>query len=98
VALAPVMFRLCPLRLPITTCGIAPRRVCFCRFEVLPTTGHRRYTPDHEDDGEQTEDQDVEHGPLDHGQLSPDAPITPTGRPQPTYEVTLGQSSTVECF
>jgi hypothetical protein len=82
VALAPVMFRLCPSRLPITTRGIVPSRVRFCRFEILPPTGHRRDTPNDEDDGEQTEDQDVEHDSLDHGQLRANTQITKTGRPR----------------
>jgi len=35
--------------------------------QTVAATVHCRDTPDDKDNGEEAEDQDVEHGPLDHG-------------------------------
>ena len=37
--------------------------------QIVSATVHRRYTADDKDYSEETEDQDVEHGPLDHEPL-----------------------------
>ncbi len=85
MALAPVTSRLRSLCLPIPTAGITTGRVPYLtmsrgplvdlvglarvRCQTVAATVHCRYTSDDKDDGEEAEDQDVEHDPLDHGPL-----------------------------
>jgi hypothetical protein len=69
MALAPVRLRLGSLCLSITTTGFSVRRVPFLAFQIPPPTGHACDATDDQDNREETEDQDVEHGPLDHGRL-----------------------------
>ena len=82
MSLAPGIPRLHPLCLPIATAGITMGRVphltvgrrplvtlaglALIRGETVAATVHRCYTPDNKDNGEKTENHDVEHGPLDH--------------------------------
>lgn len=81
--LAPGIPRLRSLCLPIATVGITVARVphltmgrasllALVDLAIVPrqtvaATVHCRDTPDDKDNGEEAEDQDVEHGPLDHG-------------------------------
>lgn len=83
MALAPIVPRLHSLCLPIATAGITVGRVSYVtvegvsrvagvglalvRCQAVAATVHCCDTPDDKDDGKKTEDQDIEHGPLDHG-------------------------------
>lgn len=54
--------------------------------QIVSATVHCCYTADNKDNGEQTEDQDVEHGPLDHEPLDWIAAISrPSPSRCPTY-------------
>lgn len=90
MALTPVIPGLHSLCLPIATAGITMGRVPYLtiggaplvagvgqalvRCQTVAATVHRCYTPHDEDNGEETEDHDVEHGPLDHGLLEKSRP------------------------
>jgi hypothetical protein len=82
MALASGIPRLHSLCLPIATAGSTMGPVphltmgrghfavvaglALVRGQTVAATVHRCDTSDNEDNGEETEDQDVEHGPLDH--------------------------------
>jgi hypothetical protein len=90
MALTPGIPRLHSLRFPIAAAGITVGRVpcltlgraslvdvvshALVRCRTVATTIHCYYTPDDKDNGEETEDQDVKHGPLDHGSLETSCP------------------------
>lgn len=90
MALTPVIPGLDSLCLPIATAGITMGRVPYLTIggaplvaavglalvscQTVTATIHRRYTPDDKDNGEETEDHDVEHGPLDHALLEKSRP------------------------
>ena len=97
-ALAPGIPRLHSLRLPIATAGIGMGRVAHLTMgraspcavgglalvscQSVSATVHRCYAADDKDNGEKTEDQDVEHGPLDHEPLEcSDVPSVATQLP-----------------
>lgn len=82
-ALPPVMSRLCSLRLAVTTAGVAVAGVTLLAFQVPSPSAHGRHTHADEDDGKETEDQDVEHGPLDHGRGVLTSGTTGPTRPSP---------------
>jgi len=80
--LAPVIPRLRSLCLPVATVGITMGRVPHLTMgrgppwvaglalvccQTVAATVHCCDTPDDKDDGEEAEDHDVKHGPLDHG-------------------------------
>jgi hypothetical protein len=93
MTLAPVTSRLDSFCLPIATARIAMGRVPYLtvgrgslvavvglalvRCQTVAATVHCCYASDDKDNGEETEDQDVEHGPLDHGPLEMSCPHPP---------------------
>lgn len=90
MALAPGIPRLHSLCFPIATADIAVGGVpyltigrvslvdvvglAFVRCQSVAATTHGCHTPDDKDNGEETEDQDVKHGPLDHARLEMSCP------------------------
>ena len=109
MALAPVIPRLHSLCLPIATTGITMDRVpdvtfdraslvavvglALVRCQTVAATVHCGDTPDDKDNGEETEDQDIEHGPLDHGRPEMSCPhcfvaAPPTRRPGAGADIT----------
>ena len=90
MALAPGIPRLHSLCFPIAAAGITVGGVphltigrvslvdvvglALVRCQTVATTTHGCHTPDDKDNGEETEDQDVKHDPLDHGRLEMSCP------------------------
>jgi hypothetical protein len=109
MTLAPGIPRLHSLCFSIATAGITVGRVpcltndrgslvnvvglALIRCQTVAATAHCRYAPDDQDNGKETEDQDVEHGPLDHGRLEMSCriPLYPT---HPTFGGTVKSLST----